>query len=263
MPDFDPRYIDVDFQREERFVFGDLGVPKFLMFGMSYEQRFGVLPESVWPKVIEANDAAGAWPWALVTRIYNQKSEGACVSDATAQTHEVIQAKQYGKDKVIHLSAISLYKRVARSPGSGSLLSDNLDEIKGKGILPLDTLENRARFGAHVMDNTGYHSQYPVGWEATAAKFKGIESYIIESLAGLVTALLTGVPVVVGRSGHSIVYCGVVYHKGQIACQYANSWGEWGFGLGDFTYGFGLDTIRMVQASAQWAFAIRSVTAPQ
>lgn len=258
----DDRWLDVDFAEEDQFILGALPSPMNFA-GPTFEQRFGVIPEGEWPNEIEKNQEANdAWVYDYITRVYNQKSEGSCVSNATGQAHEIIQAKQFGRDSVIHLSAISLYKRCGRGPSSGSMLSTNLDEMKSTGILPLDNPENRNRFD-HVMDNTGYYTPYPSGWKETAKRFRIAESYVVRSTEGLVTALLSGYPVVVGRSGHSICYCGVGLRSGKVVCTYVNSWGNWGFGLNEHPAGFGIDSTRYVNNSADWAFVVRSVRSPQ
>lgn len=201
-----------------------------------------------------AIQVAGGGCSQLVSRIYNQGNEGSCVANACSQAHEIIQAKQFGKANVVPLSAISLYKRIGRSPNSGAMVSDGLDEMSERGVLPLDTPENRTKFGAAVMPNTGFRTPYPTGWEATAKKFAGTEWFILESVNELVSALLLQMPVVVGRSGHSIAYCDVVYQGSDLMVKYANSWGNWG------ENGFGYDSMRLIRSSASWAFALRSVT---
>jgi hypothetical protein len=40
---------------------------------------------------------------------------------------------------------------------------------------------------------------------------------------------------------------------------YANSWGEWGFGLGHLQYGFGADSVDLYTQAARWAVAFRTV----
>jgi hypothetical protein len=252
----DKDLIDVDFADHREFVFGDLGRRAFEPRFQSYADVVPVIPESQWPEEAEKIKAAGGGCSALVTRIYDQKSEGSCVANACSQAHEIVQAKQFGRENVVHLSAISLYKRIGRSAQSGAMVSDGLDEMAERGVLPLDTPENRAKFGAAVMPNTGFRTAYPAGWEAVAAKFAAHEWFIVDTVAELITALIHHHPVVVGRSGHSIVYVDPVYDSGQLLVKYPNSWSEnWG------ENGYGYDSLRMIRSSASWAFALRSVTA--
>jgi hypothetical protein len=249
-----PKFIDVDFTKDPKYVRGDLPLPalergRFARYGDSID----VIPESQWKELIALMDADGGGADRLVTRIYNQLSEGSCVANACSQAVEVCQAKQFGKDKVVHLSAISLYKRIGRSPGSGAMVSDGLDELSTKGILPLDNPENRAKFGDKVMPNTGFYTAYPTGWEEVAKQFHGTEWFIVESVEELITALLNQHPVVVGRAGHSICYTRPMYDSGSLVVKYANSWGDWG------DKGFGYDSMGLIRSSASWAFALRQV----
>lgn len=250
----DPKFIDVDFPSQPQFTHGDLGIRAFDQNCAAYGEAVTLIPESRWKDEAAAIQAAGGGCSQLVSRIYNQGNEGSCVANACSQALEVIQCKQLGKENVTHLSAISLYKRIGSSPNSGAMVSDGLDEMATRGILPLDTPENRAKYGAAVMPNTGFRTPYPANWEATAAKFRATEWFIIESVPELVTALLNQHPVVVGRSGHSICYCDVVYQSNSLLVKYANSWGDWG------ENGFGYDSAGMIRSSASWAFALRAAT---
>jgi len=247
----DVKFIDVDFPSQPEYVEGDKGRRAFESRGW-YADTQAIIPESRW----EDEAAKGGGCSQLVTRIYNQGQEGSCVANACSQAHEIIQAKQSGVDKVVHLSAISLYKRIGSSAQSGAMVSDGLDEMAARGILPLDNPENRLAFGDAVMPNTGFRTPYPANWEATAKKFSASEWFICDEVAELVTALLCGHPVVVGRSGHSICYCDIVFQDGSMFAKYANSWGAWG------ENGFGYDSLRMIRSSANWAFALRTIVNP-
>lgn len=249
-------FIDVDFPSDARYVYGDNGQPALSPVARArYGDTVPVIPQGEWKQHIDAMAAAGGGASQLVTRIYDQRQEGSCVANACSQAHEIIQAVQLGKENVVHLSAISLYKRIGRSPNSGAMVSDGLEEMAERGVLPLDTPDNRAKFGDHVMPNTGFRTAYPTGWEATAAKFKATEWYVVDTVDELVTALIHQHPVVVGRSGHSICYCEPIYDDGDLYAKYANSWGaDWN------DSGFGYDSMRLIRSSANWAFALRSVT---
>lgn len=259
--DYDDQFIDVDFEKDPRYVFGDLGSPCWGNF-TSYESAVPVLSDSEINAAIEkmeAENSGGEW---LVSRIYNQKSEGSCVSNACAQANEVTQAQQFGLDKVIHLSAMSLYKRIGRSASSGAVVSDGLEEMQSRGILPLDNPENRTRFGSAVMENTGFSKPFPADWESTAIKFSLAEYHTVETPAGLMTALCNRDPVVIGREGHSICYVKPMIVDGRWGVGYANSWGKWGVGMGSHDSGFGIDTLSQLKKSARYAFVVRSVNSP-
>lgn len=260
----DDKYLDYYFPDDFNYVFGDLGCASLadLCCG-NYGDSVPELSGSEIDAAIEKIDAAGGGAERLVTRIYNQKSEGSCVANACSQAHEVVQARQFGKDRVVHLSAMSLYKRIGRSPGSGAMVSDGLEEMTSRGILPLDNEENRKRFGDHVMSNTGWSNKYPDDWESTAKKFSGAEFFVVKNVNQLLTALVNQHPVVVGREGHSICYLRATLKNGKRTVVYANSWGEWGSAAGDFDKGFGFDSESQIRKSASWAFALRSVVIPK
>lgn len=262
----DSKFLDVDFRKDKNYVLGDITPPECRAFGggpvfgsdrPAYEDVCGTIPESDWPDLAKQLDAAGGGADQLISWIYNQRNEGSCVANACSQANEIVQSLQLGKDKSVRLSAISLYKRIGRSPGSGAMVSDGLDEMKSRGVLPLDNAENRARFGDAVMPPTGFYEKYPSGWEDTAKFFKVDEAFVVRTVEGLISALFNQNPVVVGRAGHSICYCRPMYNNGKLVVKYANSWGPWG------DKGYGYDSRGMIKSSSGWAFAIRSVTVPE
>ncbi len=256
----DPRFVDVDFTQQPQYKFGAKpDKPAKGKYG-AYGDNAPIIPETDWKNLAKSIETAGGIEW-LITRIFDQSQEGSCVANATSQANEVVQCAQFGPDKVTHLSAISLYKRIGSSPNSGSSCDDALDEMSKTGILPLNNAENAARF-KHTMPNTGFYEKFPAGWEATANQFRSLEWFICESRAELISALFNGHPVVVGRAGHSICYTKPVYQNGSLYVMYVNSWGDWGDAAGRFTSGFGYDSERLISASADWAFALRSVTTP-
>lgn len=257
MSDIIAQFLDVDFQQDPNYVFGDLGVQRFGASYTDYSDAEEVLTDAEIDQAIDKIDEDNGSLDRLVTRIYNQKNEGSCVANACSQANEIIQAKQFGKDRVVHLSAISLYKRIGRSPNSGAMVSDGLKEMQSRGILPLDNPENRAKFNGIVMPNTGFYTAYPSGWESVAKQFAGVEALIVRNVNALLTALINGHPVVVGRQGHSICYVRPMRRNGRRVVKYANSWGDWG------DQGFGYDSSSQISQSASWAFALRTVIRSQ
>lgn len=259
----DPRFIDVDFPSQPQYRFGCAGERTLDQDGpqLCYEDAVEILSESRVREIIEAIEREGSGIENLVTRIYNQLNEGSCVANACGQAHEVIQARQFGRDRVTPLSAMSLYQFIGSSPNSGAMTSDGLEVGSTKGFVPLDTPENRQRFGEVVMPNTGWRTRRPDGWEPIAKQFAFHERFIIRSRAELLTAGANGDPVVVGRAGHSICYLRPTWRDGWLY-GYANSWGRWGSAWGTLPSGFGFDSMRLIQSSASWCFAIRSVKVP-
>jgi len=218
---------------------------------------FSVFEEAV-PVIDRSQWAAGfaALPdlSSLVKKIKNQGQEGSCASNATVQAYEIVLNQQFGPARWIEFSSMSLYKRVGRSPMSGSLISDNLREVRDAGILPVDNAENRRRFDC-VHPATGFHRSLPDRWQETGRLFRATEWFDIQSFAGLITALLLGFPVVYGRAGHAI--CGVrgVQRGGAWHVKYANSWGDWG----EAGYGYDSESFVAGSIAAYGAFAVRAV----
>ena len=196
-----------------------------------YESRVDPIPRNEWRDAAEAIRGQES----LVQKIKNQGREGSCASNAAAQAMEMLYVSQGGERHWVELSAISLYKRVGRNPDSGSTIDSNLRELKRVGILPRDNAANRNRFD-HTMPPRGFYTNYPAGWELTAAKFRVLEWWDIQTFDGMISAMLRGYPIVYGRAGHAI--CGVrpVLRNGLWHIKYANSWGDWG------DNGFGYDS---------------------
>lgn len=246
--------VDVHFPSDPRFVAGFNGYGDKLKMLGRYEDTVNIIPESQWKQLYEERKALGVSMRGLVSRIYDQSQEGSCVANAAGQAHEVLQAKELGKDRVTPLSAISLYKRIGSSAGSGAYIGDAMDELKERGILPLDTPENRARFNDKVMPHTGFRSPYPSDWENTAKEFKMLEAFRGSSRAEMFTALFNLHPICVGRAGHSIMYADPILEGSSWLIEYANSWSE---GWGD--NGYGRDSSNLIRSSAGEFIVYRSI----
>lgn len=261
----DPQFVDVDFRKFPEYLPGDLRPANMAELCASmpeFEAAAPLIPSNQWKEIADETQAKKLGLEFLIRWVLNQGREGSCVGNATIAMVMMILAKQFGKAFTTALSAISLYKRIGRSPSSGAMVSDALNEAKSRGILPLDTPENRAKFGNAVMPATGFHAPFPADWEKTAANFKIDEFFVVRSYEGLISALLSGNPVVVGRQGHSICYVGVVYVNGKQYVLYVNSWGKWGMAAGLHPSGFGLDSVSQIRQSAGWAFTARSIVVP-
>lgn len=259
--DINDQFLDVDFTRCEQYLHGY--VPDSLAtantFG-NYADVEEIIPESQWQAECERLDDSGMGNEHLVTRIYNQMQEGSCVANACCQAVEAIQALQFGLENVVHLSAISLYKRIGSSPNSGAMVSDGMKELQRRGALPLNNEENQKRF-SHTMPNTGFRTPFPTGWETTGSMFRALEVLVHTSVDSLVSGCFKW-PTIVGRQGHSICYFRPTYKQGRIVAPYANSWGDWGGAWGSQQSGWGFDSLSQIKMSAGWAFSIRSVVVP-
>jgi hypothetical protein len=261
--DIDDRWIDVDFTKEPQFVAGDLGRNPAARLCRSSDDEVPIIPDRDWEGHVEQIDASGGGLDRYVKHVFDQGQEGSCVGNATTQQNMVMQAGQFGFRNVTLLSPMSLYKRIGRSPSSGAMVDDALDEMQVRGVLPLDTAENRTRFGNRVHPATGYNRSLPDGWEKVAREFRSDERFVVTTTQALISCLLRGHPIVVGREGHSILYLRPVYHGGKLFIKYVNSWSEdWGEGFGQLRGGFGYDSRSQFEQSARWAFAIRTLVVP-
>lgn len=249
----DKRFIDVDFPTQGRPT-GDLG-EKLSLGADKFGDNVKTLSKDELIAIAQDPNYTGCEN--LITRVYDQNGDPSCTSNGTCQAHEIKQAQQFGKEHVIALSQLSLYKRVGTAR-SGSSVNENLKELLDVGVLPLDTPENRAKGFQHFGPEAGY-SRYslPSGWQETAKTFRGFEYYDVEGMQQFYTALALNFPVVYGRSGHAICAVRLMYENGKFIRKYVNSWGSWGTGGGDFDYGFGFDSERA--GGASWAFALRAV----
>jgi len=262
-----PAFIDVPLDEEAE----KLGIPKGYMDDgradkcRSFADAEPLIPESQWRPTYElikaANEGKGAFTSNLITRIFSQLNEGSCVGNAWLQFIQTMFARQFGKENVVQMSAISGYKQIGFSSNSGANIGDALERGIDTGALPLDTPENRVKFGKHVMPHTGFRTPFPDGWKDTAKHFRFDEFFLIRNRVELFSALLRGFPVLVGRAGHSILYLDLVWDDKWLV-RYVNSWGEWGGPAGDFQSGFGYDSSRLFDSSARYAWTARSVVIP-
>lgn len=216
--------IDVDFQAVAGRLTGCK--PRVTAVGEEFpvfEDNFDLIPENEWDDLIEATpDLLDYSPYQ-----HDQDGEGSCASNCTGGCYETMFVQQFGFDRFVPTSPMSLYKRVGSSPQSGSSLDSNLREMRDTGMLPLDTPENRARF-SHVFPHCGFHEEMPDGWEETASLLRIYEWWDVATLEGAVTALFKGFPGCYARSGHSIKLTKLVKKDSKRFMKYHNSWGDWG-----------------------------------
>lgn len=242
-------WTDVDFSSQlyERGCLGSGDLSKFA----SFEERYANIAQSEWQRLAKLEEDAGGGLDKLISRVKNQRNEGSCVGNATTSAVEILHNRMFGGK--LCLSAIFTYQGIGTSPNSGAMVSAALDEISTVGCLPEDTPENRAKYGDHVMPPTGFYTRRPGGYKETAKKFRVTEWLVGRTFDGLISALLRGYPVVVGRDGHSICYCRVMFVNGSIRVKYVNSWGNWGDG------GFGYDSINTIRRASGWWFCPQSM----
>jgi hypothetical protein len=193
-----------------------------------------VIPVSEWTNLIGEVELRD-----FVNKIKDQLRNGSCACESSTQGVEIVQSWE-GLDWV-ELNPLFVYHHTNGGADNGSSIDTNLEFIRENGIAP-ESLWPRSK-----------------GWEAKpsdeayeAAKLYRIEEfYDITSTAEVGTALLLGMPVVFGWSGHS---CVLTQLLNTTTAEYANSWSpEWG------DHGFGRISLSSINFG-YGAFAIRTAT---
>lgn len=266
------KFLDVDFRAN---------VPSGMSLGASertidtfrapviFEEKFKLMTDAELIDFIKEQDAQDGNLDRLVVHRYDQNGEGTCTCNAGAAKYNIIAARQFGKDRVIPQSPISIYMKIASGPNTGSGVGDCLEQQIEYGSLPIDLPASRAIMGkwadsAHFMRAVGYDRKlYKTGWEDTGDWFKIQEYYEIDTPQGFKTALANGWPVHYGRSGHSILAVRLALKGNTIYVIYLNSWGAWGETLhGIQAYGLDSPSAYGTGASRYGAHCACSVVVP-
>ncbi|GIW60321.1 MAG: hypothetical protein KatS3mg087_1387 [Patescibacteria group bacterium] len=168
--------------------------------------------------------------------IKNQNGIGACAGYAAASAVE--RARWFSGQEYIELSGDGIYAAVNGGRDSGSTLEANMRWLTDNGVPPAN-LVPRHEYRKNRIPREAYEE---------AKKFRGFETYFIDSEMEIVTALLNDFPVVVavhagngglspdgisdwrnGPGNHSVVVDDVRFYREEFQFQTANSWGtKWG-----------------------------------
>lgn len=272
----DSRYLDVNFAVEAEDtgnMCGMLPPPDYLSdYSPLYEASQRIYPEDEWSDRIAAIDASGGWTERYIRMILDQGREPSCVYAATAQATQIIQAKQFGVDKVRFLSWISGYRHNG-SRTSGSSVPGAAVWMEGTGLQPRNDdprvkADIAAGFYKHAHPATGYGTAQASGWKETARHFRTHEWFKVTSVGAFVSALINGWVILGGRDGHCVCHVRPMLDGGKIISMYANSWGT-SFGAtheiagGVKTRGFGYDSRAKISTMvSRGAWAIRTVIRP-
>jgi len=258
--DIDPQYEDFYFPASHLYTAGYNGPGRSNLMAYSAKQEL-ILPSDYAKEIQRADESKATLDYAI-TYNKDQGQEGSCVGNGTTTACEVVSVFQFGIDAYAPMVGDFALDQIGESAQSGAVVMDALDAMIRNGCLPLDTPQNKARF-EHTHPATGFKSRYPSGYQKTAKQFRIDECLRIDSFGAMVTALLRGHPVVVGREGHCIVYLRVINKNGALKFIYKNSWGDWGFGSGDMPNGFGADSERLAQVACRGAFAVCTMVVPE
>lgn len=266
--DIPAEFTDVDFTKFPQYVAGDNGMAAlrgYKQFELEYADV--VLTEAEMRAAIEKLEADNTGSEWLVKEIKNQRNEGSCVGNMGTGGLQLISAQQVGVENTPVLSAMSVYRNIGSSPNSGAMVSDCLDFISEFGALPQDTPENVAQFGADVCtpatgwSTIGRQNTWSAKRNQVAGQFRLLEWTVFRTYEGVISALLNGWFVGVGRAGHSIILVRPAIRNGSIGAVYANSWStDFGFAAGNMPGGFGFDS-KSVASNYGWAFGMRAMVA--
>jgi len=218
------------------------------------EDKLKIIPRSDWQSIIA--DRAPMRP--LIQKI-KQQTYGSCASHSTTLSYETAFVQAFGTEDWIEFSPNSMYPHLSSRANSGSTIGGNMRQIMDVGVLPCPTDKAKqflkdAGVPVNTREENDYYGAFPNGWKDTAKHFRAAEVFDIASWDGVISCLLIGMPVIVGRRGHAICYLDPVEDGETVV--YANSWSpQWG------DSGFGQDTESIAGSAIRsyGAFAIRSV----
>lgn len=147
----------------------------------------------------------------------DQNGDGSCASESS--TGGTLICRAFSGLPYVLLNPLFVYGRVNGGRDNGSSIDENLAFIRDRGIAS-EAVWPRSR---------GWRAEPSPEAMADALNYRIVEFYDISSVEEMVSALLTGFPVIFGANGHAI--CAVA-HMGTYPL-ILNSWGQWedgGFG---------------------------------
>ena len=169
----------------------------------------------------------------------SEQSMGSCVGHSGRNGTEGPMLWLYGEHRWYELSALSMYKRIGRSAGSGAYIGDCADELDTRGILPSDNATNVATWEHTHQDSGGWSNRLPSGWESTGKKWRCQVYRVTDRESWFTVTMMYQLRIHLGRSRHAISGVFVVKDGNRYRYCYENSWGtNWG----DFGVGIGYDS---------------------
>lgn len=171
--------------------------------------------------------------------ILDQDGVGSCATESASQGIMICRSMA-GLDHVL-LNPWSMYAFTSGGRDGGSNIDTNLAHCRDVGVLPMDIWPR----------SKGWRTRPPESLlESEASKYRIHEFFDCTSVEEVGTALIRGMPVVYGWSGHS---CIMTQLSSRDEADYCNSWheswGDKGFGkikLRSINFGYGAFAVRTV-----------------
>lgn len=207
-----------------------------------------LIPRSEWDDWINLHDKNKSSAHDFSARFTHQGNSHECVCHAATQSFEVAYNRQFaGTKNAVYFSPLALYTRITGGrQWGGSNVNDSLRELMSRGALPehdgpewLGGKGGQAkRFKFTVQQTAGRseehwptkgwitESRFAEGWQQTSRHFRVTEAFYIGNSAAHFSAVLRGLCVVNGRSGHSIPHVKIVKSNGRYLSMYRDSYNE-------------------------------------
>lgn len=193
-----------------------------------------VIPKSEWSDILAQPNHMRLRPSVPV--ILDQDGVGSCATEATAQT--IMTLRSFNGQKFDKLNPWFIYHTTSGGRDGGSNIDTNLRFVRENGCAP-ESVWPRSK---------GWRAKPSEEAKEAAKDFKILEFYDIRNSEELGSALLLGMPVAYGRSGHAITAVDLVTPS---TMRYANSWGNWG------DKGFAVESINRVNFGyGVWAIRV-------
>lgn len=232
---------------------------------------------SNWADFARDNDTHKTWPLNFIDRFSMQDPTHECTTHALRACAEGARNKALGiifpdgpkkdfryeesKKGSVWLSCLSIYSEANPNIRGGANCQQVLNIACRRGFLPDKTQPANYNFKHDLVGTQGKGnsnqssgkwvrlSDFPDGWQETAKHFKPLEVIICEDFEQVVSLVLHGYLVEVGRNGHAIPYA--FWSIANSAMGYVDSYNVVRF-----------DSKRTVQGCSRGAFAIVSMTTP-
>jgi len=228
---------------------------------------------SEWKDVARENDKYKTWAMDRRNRWTNQSPSHECTSHALVQCFETTWNAQaesssswesQGKSgHPVCVSQISIYAEANPRQWGGAGCQQVLGIALRRGFIP-EPIWGQEKLFKHTLHGTAGKggannsngpwvpvSRFPDGWQETAMHLRPLEIINPRSYEQVVCCLLAGRAVGVGRSGHSIPYCSVVWRDNQLYAAYSDSYDVIRY-----------DSLRMIRSAVGGSYCVWSTTTP-